>query len=49
MTMTMTMTLADAAVDDEGVSSRAESSKRRVFTAEYKAQGAESVEDAYDA
>src|SRR4029450_2624981 len=33
----MTMTLADAAVDDGGMGPRAERPKRRVFTAEYKA------------
>jgi transposase-like protein len=33
----MTMTLADAAVDDGGVGPRADRPKRRVFTAEYKA------------
>ena len=33
----MTMTLADAAVDDGVVGPRAERPKRRVFTAEYKA------------
>ncbi len=33
----MTMTLADAPVDDGGVGPRAERPKRRVFTAEYKA------------
>src|SRR4029450_13703861 len=33
----MTMTLADAAVDDGGMGPRAERPKRRVSTAEYKA------------
>ena len=33
----MTMTLADAAVDDGSMGPRAERPKRRVFTAEYKA------------
>ena len=32
----MTMTMADAPVDDGGVSPRAERPKRRTFTAEYK-------------
>ena len=34
----MTMTLADAALDDGVVSPRADRPKRRTFTAEYKAQ-----------
>jgi len=34
----MTMTLADAALDDGAVSPRADRPKRRTFTAEYKAQ-----------
>ena len=34
----MTMTLADAALDDGAVSPRAARPKRRTFTAEYKAQ-----------
>lgn len=34
----MTMTLADVRVDDEGVGSRGDRPKRRVFTAEYKAR-----------
>src|SRR3954447_22288169 len=33
----MTMTLADAALDDGGVSPRADRPKRRTFTAQYKA------------
>ncbi len=41
----MTMTLADAALDDGAVSPRADRSKRRTFTAEYKA----SIVDEYDA
>jgi transposase len=34
----MTMTLADAAVDDGGMGPRSDRPKRRVFTAEYKAK-----------
>ncbi len=34
----MTMTLADAALDDGAVSPRADRPKRRTFTAEYKAK-----------
>ena len=36
--MTMTMTLADAPVDDGGMGPRSDRPRRRTFTAEYKVQ-----------